>query len=88
MTNRPWYPSSWLDADGNPLPEVHEVTPGEWPPCKPGDLVEVIMAFEREERAECKHNGQIDAAGGYNWDGFPVYPGTIVAIRIIQKAGT
>jgi hypothetical protein len=75
---RPWYPASWLDEAGNPLPDVHEVTPGEWPPCKPGDVVEVLTENSREVHRDLERHAV--RADERRWS-------AIVAIRIIRRAG-
>ena len=86
MIDQPWYPASWLDADGKPLPDVHEVTPGEWPPCKPGDFIEVLMAPERSAK---EYSAEANFAHEFAWHwialdvGDDWYP---VAIRIIERA--
>ena len=72
----PWYPASWLDADGKLLPDVHEVTPGEWPPCKPYDKISFIRQGERASRS---YNHGYNLAGCCDWY-------DIVAIYIIERA--
>lgn len=82
---RPWYPESWLDEAGNPLPDVYEVTPGEWPPCKPGDTVEVLRQREREKR----NSGRLTQfpAYTYQWPRPGLDLENKVAIRVIRRAG-
>ena len=82
MTYRPWYPDSWLDADGNPLPDVHEVAPGEWPPCKPDALIDWICNFERN-RQKCGYPHPLQA-GEADWVPGKDNSRNIVAIRIIR----
>jgi hypothetical protein len=74
---RPWYPASWLDDAGNPLPDVHEVTPGEWPPCKPRDLVE---ALREDDRLRQRYAVSTAMAEDRTWI-------DKVAIRIVRRAG-
>jgi hypothetical protein len=78
---RPWYPASWLDEAGNPLPGVHEVTPGEWPPCKPDELIEILTARQRSTRVEPAE--MVIASTGKWAKAFSHY----VAIRIVRRAG-
>ena len=73
----PWYPASWLDADGKPLPDVHEVEWGQWPPCEPHDTVEVL--YEPDRKMKWKPTEQV-AAGYVEW----AYH-MVVAIRIIER---
>ena len=79
---QPWYPASWLDADGKPLPEVHEVAKGQWPPCKPNDVVEVLARNDRQKMRPSPEKAC--AAGRKSWWGRRGCH--IVAIYILERA--
>ena len=77
---RPWYPASWLGADGNPLPGVHEHTPGTWPTCGPGDRVEVLLQRERDA---CQWDGGSWQADSWCWRADVL--NSIVAYRVLSE---
>lgn len=73
---KPWYPQEWID---DPKLGVHEMRPGEWPPCKPGDVIEVLYAGEREQKIAPRR--PVMHADGFFW------VSSKVAIRIHGRAG-
>ena len=76
MEEGPWYPQDWID---DPKLGVHEVARGEWPPCKPGDVIEALLEQERKRRIWTPCSGRADQ---WSWG-----EGNKVAIRIIRRAG-
>jgi len=78
LPETPWYPQDWID---DPKLGVHEVPPGEWPPCKPGDVIQVLTKSGRDDRL--RPINQSMPASDWSW-----LPGhEKVAIRIIRRAG-
>lgn len=79
---RPWYPDSWLDKDGQPLPGVHEHVPGTWPKCGPGDFIEALRKHEQNER---KAPSSPDAAHWFLWADYDHDEDAIVAYRVLSE---
>ena len=77
LPETPWYPESWR----NDMTNVHEVARGEWPPCKPGDEIQLLSEWQRDDQFWTESQRRAD---GFEWHRAIC---RIVAIRIIRRAG-